>query len=119
MIYLLSIPFIVFYVLYQKFQLKDLASKRNLIWKHYGVIIRIWFFISAYIFEYPKGQWQDYLIAGVLNEIIFELLINKIALKQSFWFVGSSSAWDNILGKRKWLLMGLALIITIFIKILI
>ena len=114
--YALSILFTLAFVLYQKHQFSDSFRLRNIKWKYYGNAMKVLFFAAPFLMQrYPAG-WQDYLLAGVISILLFEMLINVIALKKNLLFIGSSSATDK-LGKWKWIIMFALLLVTIFIKI--
>lgn len=105
-----------FLVLYQKSQLQDLKGKRNLKWKTWATALRAGIFAACYLLQLHPSAWQDYLLCGAINILLFELLINKIALEIDWFYVGKSSRFDK-LGKKKWWIMLGFLIATIFIKI--
>jgi len=106
----------VFMVLSQKFQIKDLKGKRNTTWKTWNNFLRVGIFATCFLLQLFPSHWQDYLLAGAINILLFELLINKIALEMDWFYVGKSSNFDK-LGKKKWFIMAGILAVTIFIKI--
>jgi len=103
-------------VLSQKYQLIDLAVKRNTTWKAWNNCVRVSIFILCFLMQLFPSGWQDYLLAGAINILFFEMAYNVIAVKMPIFFVGKSSKFDT-LGKKKWWYMFGFLIIAIFIKI--
>lgn len=118
MIYLFTILFTALFIYYQKFQFQDLKYIRNTRWKLYGWLMKAELIAACYVMQFFSCAWQDCLLSGVLNWIIFELAYNKIVLKTGWFYVGFSSIQDNKLGKWKWAAMGVCLIISITLKIL-
>jgi len=118
MIYLISCLFTIFFVFYSKYQFKDLKQVRNIQWKVWGVAMRVLLFLGCYAMQFFPSHWKDYLLAGSLNIALFEWGINVIALNApSILWAGYSSKIDNALGKWKWYIMGIFILITILIKI--
>lgn len=119
MILITSSLLTIFFVFYSKYQFLDLRNQRNLIWKRWGVAIRILFLVACFIEALKPSVWQDYLLAGSINILLFELLINKIALKANWFYKGNSSVIDNNIGNTKWYIMFGLLILSILVKIFI
>ena len=116
MIYITSILFTLAFVLYQKFQLQDLKSTRNVVWKTWAVVMKAIFFAAVWVAQQNHSAWQDFLLAGAICILVFEIGINVIALKQGVFYVGKSSKTDS-LGKWKWIGFFIILAATIFIKL--
>lgn len=114
MIYILSILFTFAFVYYTKWQFK---SSRTGKWHNYGLAMRILAISSPFISQYFHCSWEDLVLAAVINMILWDVLINIIALKTRWDYVGSTSRLDITIGKRKWKLYFLFLITTILIKI--
>jgi hypothetical protein len=113
MIYLLSILFTIAFVYYTKWQFK---SSRTGKWHNYGLIMRLLAITSPFIGQFFKISWQDLLLASSINIILWDVLINRIALKVKWSYVGFTSKLDVYLGKRKWVLYLILLITTLIIK---
>ena len=118
MIYLFTILFTALFIGYQKFQFQDLKYIRNTKWKLYGWLMKAELIAACYVMQFFSCTWQDCLLSGVLNWITFEFAYNKIVLKTGWFYVGASSIQDNKLGKWKWAVMGVCLIISVILKIL-
>lgn len=116
MIYALTISFTLLFILYQKFQFQDLKYIRNTKWKLYGWLMKAEVIAACYVMQFYSCTWQDCFLSGVLSWVIFELGYNKIVLKADWFYVGFSSIQDNFLGKWKWAVMGLALIVSVWIR---
>lgn len=116
MIYIFSILLALMECLYQRYQFMDLKTKRNTKWKTYRVITNGLIFLMLYINS--EFRIPDVLLAISIYWIMFELLTNKISLNTNWLYVGKSSYLDNYIGKKKWLIMALFLIISLTIKIL-
>lgn len=84
-------------------------------WHVWGFLMRCLVFVP-FIGNTPI---TDILLAGTICVVMFELLINKIALNVSWFYVGSTAKFDLILKKNKWLLMFTCLFIAIILKIFI
>lgn len=114
MIYLLSILFTIAFVYYTKWQFKN---SRSGTWHNYGLIMRLLAITSPFIGQFFKISWQDLLLASSINIILWDVLINRIALKVKWSYVGFTSKLDVYLGKRKWVLYLIILLASITIKI--
>ena len=114
MIYL-TILLTIFMVLSQKYQIKDLKGKRNTTWKTWNNFVRIGIFVICYLMQLFPSHWQDYFLAGTINILLFEMLINVVALQMPLLYVGKSSEFDK-LGMKKWYLMLGLLLISIGVK---
>lgn len=117
MIYLisLSVLFTLSFVFYSKWQFIDGRRGR---WHFWGAIMRALPLIIAFLVQYLNVTWKDFLLAGSINIILWELLINKIALKTNWLHIGTTSYLDLKLGKWKWLIYSIPLITSIIIKLL-
>lgn len=119
MIYILSVLFTVCFVMYSKYQFYDQdAAYPKGKWHGWGMNMRFFMFYTPFIMQYYPASWQDYLLAGVINVVLWELLINKIALNREWLYVGTTAWTDKTLGKWKWILMLLSLGIVLAIRLL-
>lgn len=118
MIYLLSIIFTLLFIVYSKYQFEEVQGTSQGKWHTHGMLMRISAIVTPFIMQYIPATWQDYLLAGAINIILWEFGINKIALKQKLLYIGSSSMLDIQLGKRKWWIyfgfFGICLLIRLF-----
>ena len=115
MIYILSIAFTVAFVYYSKWQfINGRAGK----WHNYGMTMRVLAIFTPFIQQLVPSPWQDYLLAGTINILLWELLINKIALGVDWLHIGTTSELDIKLGKKKWLIYTAPIIIALIIKII-
>lgn len=116
MIYLLSILFTILFLLYQRYQFRDMKYNRNTTWKTYGWFMKALVIVACYVMQYFTCTWQDCLLTGVISWILFELGYNKIVLKgANLFYVGQSSVQDNTLKKWKWVVMAASLILSIYL----
>lgn len=116
MIYPLTILFTFLFIFYQKYQFQDLKYIRNTKWKTLGWLMKALFIVAVYLSQYFTTSWQDCLLSGVVSWVLFEFGYNRIVLKADWFYVGASSIQDNLLGKRKWVVMGVSLIGSIIIR---
>lgn len=110
--------FILSLVFYQRDQKSDLIlfknrSQRNTNWKLWANVIK-GCFLSLLLF---LMYWKDVFIITASLAIVFELLTNKIGLGAPWFYVGASSEFDKI-GRYKWWLLFIFLLLTIFIKLI-
>jgi len=105
------------FVMYQKYQLKDLATVRNTTWKTWANVMKVILFVGLYLEKSYPSSLKDYLLAGCICALVFEFGINLIALKMPLFYIGKSSKFDK-LGKYKWAVLFVALIISLLIKFL-
>lgn len=117
MIYLLSILFTLIFVLYTKYQFIDDRGGPSGNWHKYGAGMRIAMFAIPFILQFFPGTWQDYLLSGSINIMLWEVLINKIALNVDWFYLGTTSKIDIKFSKIKWILYTAFIIISLFIKI--
>jgi hypothetical protein len=118
MIYLISILITLCFCFYTKYQLKDLWSNRKFEWKRWGMLMRALIIFGLFEMQYFKVNWQNGLLCGVLNIIIFEIGINLIALNKSVFYVGTTGQIDKHLGSKKWIIYIILLLSSIAILIL-
>ena len=64
--------------------------------------MRVIFFAALFTTQYYPSRIDDYVLAGVINILLFEIGINIIALKHSWKHVGTESEMDKRLGRIKW-----------------
>lgn len=113
MVYIFTILFTSAFVFYQKSQFKDLTNKRNTEWKTWANVMRALFFLSFLVPH--KTTWQDVNLAVSIASLQFELMYNKVVLKQGWFFYGSSSLFDR-LKNWKWVVLFLSLILSLITK---
>lgn len=112
MMYLLTILFTIAFIFYSKYQFQDKKVDAKNKWHPFGLIMRTIVLITFYTWP-----WPDILLSAIICEWIWELGINKIALKETWFYAGSTSATDVDLKRKKWGLMLLVLITAIYLKI--
>jgi len=122
-IYLLSyLLFTITFVFYQKYQLKelkgDLSSKAH--WHTLGLILRLiaaaFLLIPAYLTK--NISLTDILLISTLSTTVWELLTNKITLNRNWLYFGFTSKTDKFLGKKKWVILLITILISILLKII-
>ncbi len=106
-VYVITILYTLAFVFYSKYQFEDKKVDAKNKWHVFGLIMRL-IFISS---------WQDIFFAAVISEILFEIGINVIALKQKVFYVGGTSVWDKTLKIWKWVLLGTLIPLAIGFKI--
>lgn len=119
LIYLTSILFTIAFAMYTKYQFEDVkagwaTAKRK--WHPWGAFIRVLFFagiIAEHV--YPSG-WKDILLAGVICIILWDILINVVALHVAWDYNGTTATTDKKLGKIKWFVYGGLLLAAIILK---
>lgn len=114
MIYLLSILFTIAFVYYSKWQFVNGRSGK---WHTYGFLMRALAIVTPFVIQHFPSSWQDYLFAGTINILLWELLINKIALGVDWFHVGTTSTLDKTFGKSKWIIYTIPAIVALVIKI--
>jgi len=117
MIYILSILFTLAFVLYSKWQFSDDRGLSSGKWHPYGMIMRALAIVSPFLCQMFPGSWQDYLLSGAINIIVWEILINIIALGKKWWYVGVTSMIDLKLRKIKWKVYFAFLIVSLIVKL--
>lgn len=117
MIYIVSIIFTVVFVIYQKWQFIDDCGGVSGKWHKWGALLRVILFGGGYLLQKFPSTWQDYIFAASINILMWEILINIVALKQHWWYNGSTASFDKILGQYKWIIMVLLIVICSLIKI--
>jgi hypothetical protein len=117
MIYILSILFTVFFVLYSEWQFSDDREVTSNKWYPYGMVMRDLAIMSPFLCQLFPGSWQDYLLSGAINILVWEILIYIIALDDKLWYVGIASKIDLELQKTKWKVYFAFLIVSLIIKL--
>jgi len=107
--------------MYQKYQQADLITfhkyqLRNTGWKSWANLMKVILVGGCYLMQLLPSTWEDYLLSASIGALAFEFGMNKIALKQGWFFNGASSKFDK-LGKWKWIALFAFLIISITVKI--
>ena len=64
--------------------------------------MRVIFFAALFTTQYYPSRIDDYILAGTINILLFEIGINIIALKSKWKHIGTTSDTDKKLGKVKW-----------------
>jgi hypothetical protein len=121
-IYLLTILFNLCFILYSKFQFEERVGKSHGKWHPWGWMMRALIFIPFIILSFFPGinitaHKSDVILSIAISTVDWEVLINLIALKVNFFHVGTEAKTDIRLGKIKWLLCFLFLILAIIYKI--
>lgn len=117
MIYIVSCLFTLLFVLYSKYQFKHALDRKTYEWKKFGASMRAVFFISCYLIQLFPASWKDYLLAGSINILLFEIGINVIALDMPIFYNGTTGMLDKKLKSTKWYLMFGLLLLSIIIKL--
>lgn len=99
--------------MYSRFQFEDDRGKSVGKWHPFGFLMRGTFF--AALFTYPS--YQDIILSGTINIIVFEIGINIIALHKNIFYAGQTSQMDKVLGNWKWLICAVFLAGGIITKI--
>lgn len=105
LIYLTSILFTIAFVFYTKYQFEDMhttwaSAQRK--WHPFGGFMRVLFFVGLAVEHfYPSTIW-DLILAGVINIILWDILVNVIDLHMKWNYEGSTAATDKKLGRIKW-----------------
>lgn len=110
--------------MYSKYQFEDVKlgwSKAKGKWHVYGALMRMVFVITFVLQVYFPAKVIDILLAAALNLPLWDIGINKIALRYKWNYMGSISHFDRIVGKWKWvgyvvLIITLTLIEILFYK---
>jgi hypothetical protein len=118
MIYLLSILFTLTFVLYTRWQFSDDRGLSSGKWHPYGMLMRALAIVTPFLCTLHPNNWKDYLLAGGINIVLWEILINKIALNTKWSHVGTTSALDVKFGKAKWYIYFGFLLLTIIIRLI-
>jgi hypothetical protein len=114
-IYILSILFTIAFVYYSKWQfINGRAGK----WHTYGFLMRALAVVTPFIMQRYPAEWRDYLLAGTINILLWELLINKIALNVDWFHIGRTSFLDKTLGKTKWWIYTISVITALLARLL-
>jgi hypothetical protein len=118
MIYILSLLFTTSFILYSKWQFIDDRGGVSGKWHPYGAIMRIIAVFTPFLMqEYGTANWKDYLLVGAINIAWWEIGINIIALGQKWWHIGTTAKFDIKLKSKKWILIGILLVVSVLIKI--
>ena len=117
MIYITSIIFTLLFIFYSKYQFKHAIDRNTYDWKKYGASMRAFIFISCYLMQLFPASWRDYLLAGSINILLFEIGINVIALDMPIFYNGTTGMLDKKLKSTKWYLMFGLLLLSIIIKL--
>lgn len=118
MIYILSILFTLTFVLYTRWQFSDDRGLSSGKWHPYGMMMRALAILTPFLCTLYTNEWKDYLVAGALNIVLWEIAINKIALGMGWFHVGTTSSLDIKLGKAKWFIYFGFLLLTLLIRFL-
>ena len=83
------------------------------------MVMRALVVVASFLPSFFPSTWQDFLLAGALNIVFWEIGINVIALKQHWLYIGTTSKLDIKFGKGKWVIYFGFLLGAILVKILI
>ena len=115
MIYLLTILFTVVFAFYTKFQLIDVKMEKGSPrrWHPFGWLMRATVFAIPAYYGWTETHplLIDVLLSAAINILLFEVLVNMIALHQSIFYIGGTAGLDKAFGKFKWVAYG-ALLVT-------
>ena len=112
------ILFTLSFVLYSKWQFSDDRGLSQGKWHPYGAMMRILAVVTPLVCGFVNITWEDYLLIGIINILVWEIGINVIALGVKWWYIGFTAKSDMRLGKMKWVFMGALLITGILIRVL-
>lgn len=107
--YITTIALAASWVWYTKYQFQDDRGQSEGKWHPYGALARG----LPFVFAFLDIEWPHILFAGSVFIFLFEIGVNKIALNQSIWYVGSTAEFDKKLGRKKWAAMVAFMIITL------
>lgn len=115
MIYLIPIIFTVAFAFYTKYQLVDVKMEKGSLrrWHPFGFVMRAAVFVLPLYYAWTETHPTilDVLLSASINIVLFEVLINVIALHKSVFYVGGTAGLDKAFGKAKWFVyFGLLLI---------
>lgn len=116
MIYIFAILLAICQCFYQRYQFNDLKWERDIRWKYWRIITTSVTFIMVFLAQFVTFLWVDLLLASAIYWIVFEVGTNVISLSADWLYVGMSSFTDNKIGKYKWYLMALFLLISLLLK---
>lgn len=117
---LLFSVFTILFAVYSKWQFSDDRGDSQGKWHGWGALMRGSVCISPMITTFFPLQWQNWLLATIIQFPLWDVAINVIALiNVKPFYPGSTSQTDGYLKAKKWLLYGIALISAIFIKVFI
>lgn len=119
MIYPVSILATFFFVVYSKWQFSDDRGETSGKWHGWGLAMRASIFIGCFTMQKFPSSFEDYLLAGAICCVLWEIGINVIALAQKPLYIGGTSKMDIKFRKYHWLIYFGFLAISILIKILI
>lgn len=103
LIYVTPLLFMTAFVMYSKYQFEDV---RNEVpkgkWHPYGAFMRFMFFAAIVVEHYFPSQIGDIILSGVISIVLWDILINVIALHVKPLYNGTTAKTDVFLGKIKW-----------------
>lgn len=89
-------------MLYSKWQFSDDWGHTKGKWHPYGLCMRVMFFVSLFIVQFYPSDYKDYILAGAINIMLWEVAINILALKKPWYYKGVASKIDTKVGRKKW-----------------
>lgn len=104
------------FAIYSKWQFVDDAGGVSGKWHPWGAWMRFIACLTPFITSLFPMQWQNWLLATVIQLPVWDLGINIIALHVKALYLGTSAKTDQLKAK-KWLLYLIALIAAILVKI--
>lgn len=113
MVYLATISFTICFVIYSRFQFQERQGKSHGKWHPWGWMMRAIFVASLLV----RPAVDDIILSAAISILLFELLINKVALNVGWFYVGTTAWWDRKIGKKKWWIMSALLVVAISIKV--
>lgn len=119
--YLYNFAFTIAFVLYTKYQFEDekagWAHSKGA-WHKYGLSMRVIAYVGPFVgfMAIPHTSWKDWLLCAAILWPAWDLFINKIALKTSWFYNGSTSTMDKTIAGIKWIAYAGILIGAVVIK---
>jgi len=117
--YIYNIAFTFVFALYTKYQFEDEKAgwaKSKGQWHKYGLLMRLMVPGAFVVANYINFALDDLLLAGAICMPLWDILINKIALKTSWFYNGSTSTTDKTMKGIKWIAYAGILIGSVVIK---
>ena len=119
LIYLLITSFTFCFVMYTKYQFEDMkdtwqTAKRK--WHPWGAGMRVIIVLIAVFQSVYSVPLIDIGLAAMVNVILWDVLVNIIALKVKWNYVGFTAQTDRWTGKKRWVLYAVSLLLFIILK---
>jgi hypothetical protein len=112
-----TIAFTLAFVLYSKYQFADDRGESIGKWHIYGFLMRAVQYISLVAVVWDLTSWQDKLLIPAIAELVWEIGINRIALRKKWNYIGMTATFDKKLGKSKFYILIGIVVVLIVLKI--